>query len=323
MSQERISYTQWLKRGNNRFFPSDNSKTMARIDPGVYSVENDPQIGMYIVKKDLKLDDIYELPSEDMKDVVDGIESFFGSRDRYIKNGFTHKRGYLLYGAPGNGKSSIINCICDGVIKKRNGVCFTITTYAELDLYKRFMQSVFRYIEPETPVVTILEDVDGICDTQYAETLLINILDGIEQTDNIVYIATTNFPEKLSQRLVNRPSRFDRKFEIKPPNEKTRVFYFTTKLSAYECTPEIVLDMAKQTEGFSMAQLQEVIKSFILLGLDLHKAIKEVANLSKITNSASFSPSSSKIGFSSSAVSEPMTGARYFMDSGGIVVKTG
>lgn len=43
MSQERITYTQWIKRGNNKFYPSDNSKTTPKIDAGVYSIEEDPQ----------------------------------------------------------------------------------------------------------------------------------------------------------------------------------------------------------------------------------------------------------------------------------------
>lgn len=319
MSSERITYTQWIKRGNNKFYPSDNSKTTPKIDAGVYSIEEDPQIGMYVVKKDLKLDEIFELPSPDIEDVIKGAATFFKSRERYKKNGFTHKRGYLLYGAPGNGKSSIINLICASNIKERNGVCFTITTYSELDRYKRFIQTVYRYIEPETPIITIIEDIDGICESSAAETLLINVLDGIEQTDNILYVATTNFPEKLSQRLVNRPNRFDRKVEIKPPTENSRVFYLKEKLLPYNCPEDAIIDIAKKTEGFSMAQLQEVVKSFILLELDLDTAIKEVANLSKITNSSTFS-GKEKIGFGNH-IPERETGRGYIF-SNGIIIPT-
>lgn len=318
MSQERISYTQWLKRGNNRFFPSDNSKTVAELDAGVYSIEEDPQIGIYVVKKDLKLDEIYHLPSDEMKSVINGVDSFFKNRQTYIKNGFTHKRGYLLYGAPGNGKSSVINVICNSVINELNGVCFTITTYNELDRYKRFVQTVFRYIQPETPVVTILEDIDGICETYGAETLLINILDGIEQTDNVLYLATTNFPEKLSQRLVNRPNRFDRKVEIGSPNEKSRCLYLTKKLASFGCDENIVQDISKRTEGFSMAQLQEVVKSFVLLGMEIGDAIKEVRGLSNIKNSSSFSPQSNGVGFKASATPDHVTGVKYFIEKGKI-----
>lgn len=317
MSSERIIYSQWIKRGNNKFYPSDNSKTTPKIDAGVYSIEEDPQIGMYLVKKDLKLDEIYELPSPDIEDIIKGASIFFKSRERYKKNGFTHKRGYLLYGSPGNGKSSIINIICASNIKERDGVCFTITTYSELDRYKRFIQTVYRYIEPETPILTIIEDIDGICETSSAETLLINVLDGIEQTDNVLYIATTNFPEKLSQRLVNRPNRFDRKVEIKPPNEDSRVFYLKEKLAPYDCPKDCIVDIAKKTEGFTMAQLQEVVKSFILLGIDLDTAIKEVLNLSKITNSSTFSKKE-QIGFNKEQ--ERILGGVTYSFSNGIIV---
>jgi len=55
---------------------------------------------------------------------------------------------------------------------------------------------------------------------------VLNLLDGVKQVDNIIYIATTNYPELLEERILNRPSRFDRRFHIGTPSAEVRKFYF-------------------------------------------------------------------------------------------------
>jgi hypothetical protein len=59
---------------------------------------------------------------------------------------------------------------------------------------------------------------------------LLNILDGIGQMENTIYLATTNYPEKLKERILNRPSRFDRRYKIEKPDSNIRKFYFEKKL---------------------------------------------------------------------------------------------
>jgi protein TonB len=49
--------------------------------------------------------------------------------------------------------------------------------------------------------------------------------------EGVVYIATTNYPEKLQERITNRPSRFDRRYKVELPNEEIRRAYIQHKLN--------------------------------------------------------------------------------------------
>ena len=53
----------------------------------------------------------------------------------------------------------------------------------------------------------------------YAESEYLSLLDGENQIGNVVYVATTNYPEKLDKRFTDRPSRFDVVQKISMPNE--------------------------------------------------------------------------------------------------------
>jgi SpoVK/Ycf46/Vps4 family AAA+-type ATPase len=81
-------------------------------------------------------------------------------------------------------------------------------------------------------LVVILEDIDSIAGESRSQTSrLLNILDGVKQIENVVYIATTNYPEKLEERITNRPSRFDRRYRVELPNEEIREAYIKHKLN--------------------------------------------------------------------------------------------
>jgi DNA topoisomerase IB len=53
----------------------------------------------------------------------------------------------------------------------------------------------------------------------------------VKQIEDVVYIATTNYPEKLQDRITNRPSRFDRRYKVELPNEEIRDAYIRHKLT--------------------------------------------------------------------------------------------
>ena len=68
-----------------------------------------------------------------------------------------------MYGYPGTGKSSYISLICEDLIKQ-GGVVFKISSPSQLSNYKDFIPNVFRKIQQETPIITILEDIDTYSD---------------------------------------------------------------------------------------------------------------------------------------------------------------
>ena len=104
----------------------------------------------------------------------------------------------------------------------------------------------------------MLEDIDSFVgkDGSYSETVLLNFLDGAGSCDGVVTIATTNYPEKLQERITNRPSRFDRRYEVIKPNAETRKFYIENKLQKGDLQRVNIPDLVDKTEGFTIDHLK-------------------------------------------------------------------
>ena len=282
MAENRVTYTQWLKRGVNTFLPTDNATTQPTIDSGVYNIRYNDHMGYYLVKKDLNLDELINLPNPEGQKVLNGIKAFWERKDKFKEYGYSYKRGILLYGVPGGGKTSIINLLCRELVDTMQGVVFTMSDDKDLGMYNDFMSEIYRIIEPERPIITIIEDIDGLCQHKETETKLLNVLDGIEQLENVVYLATTNFTERLSERILNRPNRFDMRIEVTSPNDECRRIYLRHKIKEGDLNDTQLEHWVEQTKGMTMAHLGEVIKSVLILGNSFEDTIKNLHDL-KIT----------------------------------------
>ena len=142
---------------NSTYFPEIKVLQKEKMDPGLYTIEFNNQQGYYAVKADLNSDNLIMLNDSIIQEMVDEIKVFWTKNELFEKHGFVHKRGILLYGGPGNGKSSIISLMCQE-LEKTGGIAFRIDNAAELLDYRNFMHDFFRKIEPDTPVLLIIED---------------------------------------------------------------------------------------------------------------------------------------------------------------------
>ena len=95
-------------------------------------------------------------------------------------------------------------------------------------------------------------------------------LDGLDNNDGLLIIATTNHFERLDGSLSNRPSRFDRKYLFDDPDEHERRLYcayWQEKLRSNDRAPfpdELADEIAKMTDGFSFAFLKEAFVSTLI-----------------------------------------------------------
>ena len=131
---------------------------------------------------------------------------------------------------------------------------------------------IFREIEKTTKIVVLMEDIDSLLE-MHGESEVLNILDGVEKIENIIFLATTNYPEKLGDRIINRPSRFDKRFKMPHPNSETRRMYFAHLAKQHEKNINIKKWVA-DTENMSMAHLKEVFISVYVFGEKYENAIE-------------------------------------------------
>jgi len=243
--------------------------TRKRLTPGAYTITKDNQDGQPIFfKKDVKFDET--LTSEGLStQIIKEIQDFWSKGDVFKAHGFLHSRGYLLYGGQGVGKSSIVQQIMVDIINK-GGIVFICgnPTFFMLGL------KVFRQTEPDRPIVCVFEDIDAII-KRYGEDELLSILDGANQVDRVLNIATTNYPETLDRRIISRPRRFDRVYKIEAPSEVVRRGYLKSKLPKTEKLEKWV----KKTKGLSFAALAEAIISVLCLGNKMDDTIRVLKDL--------------------------------------------
>jgi SpoVK/Ycf46/Vps4 family AAA+-type ATPase len=115
-----------------------------------------------------------------------------------------------------------------------------------------------RRIEPERPIVVLLEDIDSITE-KHSEHDVLAMLDGELQINNVVFIATTNYPEQLEDRIVNRPSRFDVVKQIGMPSAEARRQYLTTMSKRLREDEEELERWVACSNEYSVAHLKEMI----------------------------------------------------------------
>lgn len=269
----------WSSLKNDEYSPA--YLTTPQVPSGVYEIAWNGQLGTHTLKKQpFNTDELYELPSPEITDIITDIENFWNRVDVYKKYNFVHKRGILLYGEPGCGKSGIIQLLSKQLMQ-RNGIVINIKDEEDLEKFTSFIPT-FRKVEPKRPLTVLLEDIDSIAgENRYSTSRLLNILDGVKQIENVVYIATTNYPEKLQERITNRPSRFDRRYKVELPSDEIRKSYIVNKLNDEDLATININEWVKKTKGMSLSHLKEVVISTIIMGRDFDETIDNLEGMKK------------------------------------------
>lgn len=204
--------------------------------------------------------------------IVDEIHAFWGKLAEYQERDESHKRGYLLYGPPGGGKTSLVTLLIEQFIKDGNLVFY----------FNRFMidgLKLLRQMDPERKLMVVIEDIDGFIQDDALEQQLLQFLDGSLQLVNTIVIATTNFPEDLPSRIRNRPSRFDRLEYIGYPNEVMRAEYISQKAKHLEDGDlEVWVDI---TKGMSLAHIKELILAVEVYEVPFEEALQRIKDMMK------------------------------------------
>lgn len=297
--KDRIGkHIQWSTHDNKIFVPT--SKTKQKLTPGVYDIKQDPSIGTYFEKIPVSIDGLLKFPQSNMDTVVREIQKFWEREDVFRSYNLTFKRGILMWGPAGSGKSCTIKLITRDIID-RQGVVIRFTSP------HLFLTGIrlLREVEPNTPVVVLMEDIDAIIE-RYCESEVLNILDGINEVDKMVFLATTNYPEKLGARVINRPSRFDKRFKIGFPDVQSRKIYLDYLFSDHleEKAKHDLVQWVKDTDRFSLAHLKELFVAVVILDDAYESAIKTLSTMKELVASTD-DEIKKKVGFGEAETTSP------------------
>lgn len=238
----------WAQSGD-AFFPV--SEVVKELPPGAYKCQNSTR-GPYLEKMPIQIDSLLALPDGTVESLLDEFKKFWTLRKNFSDRGFTFKRGLLMWGPPGSGKTSAIWQMTQELVRVHRG----IVLFVENPSLASDCIGLVRRIEPDRPMITIMEDLDALVQ-QYSDHGYLALLDGETQVSNVVHVATTNYPEYLDKRFVDRPSRFDTIIHVGMPSAAARRIYFKSKEPSLD---DLTLARwVQRTEDYSIAHLREVI----------------------------------------------------------------
>ena len=216
-----------------------------------------------------------------VSDITGQINKFFSKKDAYKKYGFeVPRRGWLLWGLPGTGKSSCIKEIVE-TYKNATDTAIILWPSDRIDAgeVKNFIKR-FEYIGVEK-IILIIEDLGGVEVDQVrikSMSSLLSLLDNVEKTFSIstAIIATTNFPENFLGNITNRPQRFDTKIEIKAPTGDERAEFL--KFFSNDTAPEDVLTELKDKKYAKLtpAHIKEILMRAELNDITMLDSLKEI-----------------------------------------------
>lgn len=275
-----MSNVQWQVR-DDVYIPC--SVTSAQLPFGIYNCDYDSYSGITFTKTTFP--SYFDFTNPVVDSLHDEINKFWNKGHLYKKFAMPHRRGVLLWGPPGMGKSTIVYRLGKQVVDMQGYVVI----FPSLVSYFIICYKELRKIHPDAPILVVMEDLDEI-ENQNSTSDLTNCLDGVGSAEmtKTLFLATTNFKDSLPETLINRPSRFDSLIEVGPPDLNTRAAYFEQLCGNEFDVP--LYTVAQDTDGLSFAHLKELFISVSLLNKGYEESLKR---LKQVTTLAVSSPNDS------------------------------
>ena len=191
--------------------------------------------------------------------------------DAYDRVGLDPSNGVLLYGPPGTGKTLLAKAVA-------NEADANFISIKGPELFNKYVgesekgvREVFSTARENAPTVVFFDEIDAIAaergggagDTNVGERVvsqLLTELDGLEELEDVVVIATTNRPELIDDALL-RPGRLDRHIAVDDPDTDARREIFEIHTDDKPLADDVDLDaLAARTEGYVGADIEAVCR---------------------------------------------------------------
>lgn len=213
------------------------------------------------------------LPAKTFEDVRRQVVGVARNRDRLRAAGQHLKRGLLLYGPPGVGKTHTVRFL----IGELSDTTVVELTGESLHAIKQAC-SIARALQP---ALIVIEDVDLIAqqrDHYGGESpllfTLLNEMDGLDDDADVVFLLTTNRADLLEAALASRPGRVDQAVHIDLPDTQAR----RQLIELYRGTLDVDLsgldDVLEKTEGVTASFLKELLRRSAVIAADTSRSSK-------------------------------------------------
>jgi hypothetical protein len=190
------------------------------------------------------------------------FQSFLQREQWFRKMRLPFRRGYLLHGPPGNGKSTAVRAMLTSA-----GLTAYTLRLIDSRTDDEDMERLFERAVNHAPAIILFEDIDrafprtGNSKSKISLQQLLNCLDGVATGEGIMTVSTANDPTALDPAILKRPGRFDRVVHFPNPSAVLRREYFCRMHEQFLAAD---LDsVVSDSEGFSFAQLRE---AYIMAG---------------------------------------------------------
>jgi hypothetical protein len=204
----------------------------------------------------------------------DDFESFFERESWFREKRLPFRRGYLLHGPPGNGKTTAIRAM----MSSRRLSAYTMRLF-DKHPDDGVLDQLFERALRNRPALVVLEDLDrafpktGESRSKISIQDLLNCLDGLASGEGIIVVATANEPAILDPAILRRPGRFDRVVHFPNPSPELRQEYFLRMNPAFSSAS--LKELAVKSSGFSFAQLRE---AYIMAGQRAFETKDEISH---------------------------------------------
>jgi len=212
------------------------------------------------------------IPHEQVRAELDFIAASIRNRDMLKAEGLSIRRGLLLSGPPGDGKSTAIECFVNDIAGEASIIIVEAVEH---------IRAVYHLAQTLAPAVVILEDLDLMTKSRqnpyaYASSKddvtgeLLQVLSGGSAYDDIVTIATTNHPESIDEALSKRAGRFDAHIRMGYPSETVKERILTLYLDRFGVHDELTRRRLQQTLSRELGRLHLVpahIEEFVKAGI--------------------------------------------------------
>ncbi|KAF2006589.1 proteasome-activating nucleotidase [Amniculicola lignicola CBS 123094] len=218
------------------------------------------------------------LDQEMKKNLIEDVQGFFDNQALYAQFAVPWKRGIILHGVPGNGKTVSIKALMSSLYERKDQIpsMYVKTFENKCNGEQYSIRQIFLQARASAPCLLIFEDLDSLVGDD-VRSYFLNEVDGLESNDGILMIGSTNHLDRLDPAISKRPSRFDRKYHFKLPAEDERTAYanyWRNKLvqnQTVDFPEELSPTIAKLTDGFSFAYLKELFVMALLSLVRGHK----------------------------------------------------